>query len=161
MTASGDTPVTDRDGVEILAPHECWALLRSAEVGRLAVSIMNRPDIFPVNFVVDHGTVVFRTGEGSKLAALLSNPVVAFEVDGHDAASNEAWSIVIRGHAEEIKQLHERIESMDLPLFPWHADPKAHFVRIVPDDIIGRRFHVVESTAWDSPTRGSRRTSPE
>ena len=40
MTASGDTPVTDRDGVEILAPHECWALLRSAEVGRLAVSIM-------------------------------------------------------------------------------------------------------------------------
>ena len=55
MTASGDTPVTTRDGVEILPPHECWALLRSAEVGRLAVSIMNRPDIFPVNHIVYHG----------------------------------------------------------------------------------------------------------
>jgi len=161
LTAGHSQDMSDDPGVTALPEHTCWMLLRSVEVARLAVSVDNRPDIFPVNFVVDHGTVVFRTGEGSKLAALLSNPVVAFEVDGHDAASNEAWSIVIRGHAEEIKQLHERIESMDLPLFPWHADPKAHFVRIVPDDIIGRRFHVVESTAWDSPTRGSRRTSPE
>ena len=43
-----------------LAEHQCWALLRSQEVGRLAVAIANRPDIFPVNFVVDHASVVFR-----------------------------------------------------------------------------------------------------
>jgi uncharacterized protein len=46
----------------------CWALLRSQEAGRLAVLIADRPEIFPINYVVDHGTVVFRTAEGTKLA---------------------------------------------------------------------------------------------
>ena len=45
----------------VLPEHTCWMLLRSVEVARLAVSVDDRPDIFPVNFVVDHGTVVIRT----------------------------------------------------------------------------------------------------
>jgi nitroimidazol reductase NimA-like FMN-containing flavoprotein (pyridoxamine 5'-phosphate oxidase superfamily) len=153
--------MSDSRGVTALPEHTCWTLLRSAEVARLAVSVDNRPDIFPVNFVVDHGTVVVRTGEGSKFAAMMSNPVVAFEVDGNDAEVHQAWSVVINGRAEEIKQLHERIETMDLPLFPWHADPKSRFVRIVPDVISGRRFEVVDSGAWDTPTRDARRSAHE
>ena len=31
---------------EVLDEHECWELLRSHAVGRLAVAIANRPDIF-------------------------------------------------------------------------------------------------------------------
>jgi alkylation response protein AidB-like acyl-CoA dehydrogenase len=70
MTHDPDTPV------EILATDECWALLRSTEVGRLAVAIMNKPDIFPVNYLVDHGAVVFRTAEGTKLAAAYSGKLL-------------------------------------------------------------------------------------
>jgi nitroimidazol reductase NimA-like FMN-containing flavoprotein (pyridoxamine 5'-phosphate oxidase superfamily) len=153
--------MSDHPGVTAVPEHTCWMLLRSVEVARLAVSVDAQPDIFPINFVVDHGTVVFRTDEGSKFAAMMSNPVVAFEVDGYDAAAQEAWSVVIQGRAEEIKQLHERIESMDLPLSPWHASLKSRFVRIVPDLISGRRFHVVDGSAWDTPTRGARRSAPE
>src|SRR5580765_2746500 len=58
-----------RTGMTILEPHESWHLLKSVALGRLAVSVAGYPDIFPVNFVVDHGSVVFRTGEGTKLAA--------------------------------------------------------------------------------------------
>ena len=54
-----------RTGMEILEPPACWALLRRAQVGRLAVAIANHPDIFPINFVVDHASVVFRTAEGA------------------------------------------------------------------------------------------------
>jgi nitroimidazol reductase NimA-like FMN-containing flavoprotein (pyridoxamine 5'-phosphate oxidase superfamily) len=151
----------DIPGVIVLPEHTCWMLLRTAEVARLAVSVDGVPDIFPVNFVVDHGTVVFRTAAGSKLSAALSNPVVAFEVDGYDAEVNEAWSVVIKGRAEEIKQLHERIESMDLPLFPWQAEPKSRFLRIVPEAISGRRFHVVDRAAWDTPTTGAPHSSQE
>ncbi len=153
--------MTQSPGVVVVPEHTCWMLLRTAEVARLAVSVDSAPDIFPVNFVVDHGTIVLRTGVGSKLSAALANPVVAFEVDGYDAEANEAWSVVIKGRAEEIKQLHERIESMDLPLFPWEAAPKSRYLRIVPDSISGRRFHVVDPTAWDTPTTGLRRSSPE
>jgi uncharacterized protein len=153
--------MSDDPGVTTVPEHTCWMLLRSVEVARLAVSVDARPDIFPVNFVVDHGTLVFRTGEGSKYAAMMANPVVAVEVDGYDASAQEAWSVVIHGRVEEIKQLHERIESMDLPLFPWHASAKSRFVRIVPELISGRRFPVVDNSNWDTPTRGARRSAPE
>jgi hypothetical protein len=81
--------------MEILDEAECLRLLGAAEVGRLGIAIMNKPDIFPVNFVVDEGTVVFRTAEGTKFAAAVLGEAVAFEVDGYDAQAGEAWSVVV------------------------------------------------------------------
>jgi hypothetical protein len=60
---------TDSTGTTVLDTHTCLGLLRTSEVGRLAVSITDHPDIFPINYTVDRGTVVFRTAEGTKLAA--------------------------------------------------------------------------------------------
>jgi nitroimidazol reductase NimA-like FMN-containing flavoprotein (pyridoxamine 5'-phosphate oxidase superfamily) len=117
--------------------------VREADVGRLGVSIANRPDIFPINFVVDHGTVVFRTAEGTKLAASVLGTSVAFEVDGYDYIAGIAWSVVIKGRATEIERMQELFDAAELPLFPWHAAPKHRFVRIVPDEITGRRFKVI------------------
>jgi nitroimidazol reductase NimA-like FMN-containing flavoprotein (pyridoxamine 5'-phosphate oxidase superfamily) len=144
-----------------LPEHTCWMLLRSAEVARLAVCVDARPDIFPVNFVVDHATIVLRTAEGSKFSAAVSSAVVALEVDGYDLETKEAWSVVIKGRAEEIRRLHEVIDACDLPLFPWHAAPKSRFLRIVPETISGRRFPVVDTTAWATATTGARRAAAE
>ena len=41
--------------IEVITEAECWRLLAEHTVGRLAVSIANRPDIFPVNYVLDDG----------------------------------------------------------------------------------------------------------
>ena len=145
---------TDRFGMIVLEHHDCWELLRRSDVGRLAVATAGRPDIFPVNFVVDHGSVVFRTAEGTKLAASVLGTAVAFEVDGYDAASGDAWSVVLKGRAREMEAVHDVFDALDLPLFPWHASPKHRFVRIVPDELTGRRFSVVERperTAWAPP----------
>jgi hypothetical protein len=150
-----------RTGMTILDPPACWALLRRSEVGRLAVSINNHPDIFPVNYVVDHGTVVFRTAEGTKLAASVLGSSVAFEADGYDAAAGEAWSVVIKGHAVEIEQIHQLFAAVDLPLFPWNASPKGRFVRIEPSEISGRRFHVVAPPTTEDRTTGAARTTEE
>ncbi len=128
----------------ILDPDECWALLRTTDVGRLAVTIASHPDIFPVNFVVDHGTVVFRTAEGTKLAAAVLGVGIAFEADGYDGGAGQAWSVVIKGRAQEIERMHELFDAIELPLFPWNAAPKHRFVRIVPHEITGRQFQVVE-----------------
>src|SRR6476619_2758028 len=49
--------------MEHLSVSESWSLVRSAPVGRLAVVVDGRPEIFPLNHVVDHGTLVFRTAE--------------------------------------------------------------------------------------------------
>ena len=131
----------------ILDGHECWELLRSSEVGRLAVAIAEQPDIFPVNYVIEQGTVVFRTAEGTKLNAAIGS-LVAFEVDGEDAG--DAWSVVVKGRAEEITQMYEVFDAADLPLYPWNAAPKHRFVRIVPDQVSGRRFRIDDRAAEHS-----------
>jgi uncharacterized protein len=143
---------TDRDyGMEELSAAECWRLLRTHEVGRLAVSITDHPDIFPVNYVVDGEGIVFRTGPGTKLAAAVLGTGVAFEIDGYDALAGEAWSVVVKGKARQIEHMIEYFEAEDLPLFPWHASPKPDIVRIEPGEVTGRRFHVVDRPELEPP----------
>jgi nitroimidazol reductase NimA-like FMN-containing flavoprotein (pyridoxamine 5'-phosphate oxidase superfamily) len=144
---------TDRFGMTVLDADTCWDLLRRSDVGRLAVSIADHPDIFPINFIVDHGTVVFRTAEGTKLAAAVLGLAVAFEIDGYDPDAGDAWSVVVKGRAVEVERMQDVFDALDLPLFPWHASPKHRFVRIEPDDVSGRRFHIVDKTAWETNPR--------
>ena len=129
--------------------------------GRAAGSIDRRPTgDLSYQLRVDHGTVVFRTAEGTKLAGAVQRDV-AFEADAYDPDKGEAWSVVVKGRGEEISRGHELLDTADLPLFPWHAAPKQRFVRIVPDEISGRRFRVVDREAWRTPWTGVPRSSPE
>jgi nitroimidazol reductase NimA-like FMN-containing flavoprotein (pyridoxamine 5'-phosphate oxidase superfamily) len=129
-------------GIEQLSTNECWEALRGADVGRLAVIIDDHPEIFPLTYVVDHGTVVFRSAEGSKVEGVLSGRPLAFEADGYDRSTNQAWSVVIKGSAERPQDIDDAAEAAMLPLFPWQAGEKNRFVRIVPDEVSGRRFNV-------------------
>ena len=126
----------------VLEPDACWALLAGEEVGRLAVAVAGQPDIFPLNFAVVDESIVFRTAEGTKLLAVAIGPAVAFEVDGYDAAAGTAWSVVVKGWAEEVPT-YEQLEDLAFPVFPWSATPTGRFVRIRPTEITGRRFTVV------------------
>lgn len=139
--------------MEVLDEATCTELLQSVQVGRLAVSIMNVPDIFPINYIVDRGAIVFRTAEGTKLASAVLGKGVAFEIDGYEPAAGRAWSVVVHGQATEIEQMYELFDAEDLPLFPWHAGYKHRFVRIEPTEISGRRFAVDPAVPADQRTR--------
>ena len=148
----------DHGAIMELAANDCLALLRTADIGRLAVSRPAHPDVFPVNFVVDHGAVVFRTAVGTKLDALIHDDHVTFEADGYDAASGDAWSVVIKGRAAEVGGVHDKVDAADLPLFPWHTAPKPRVVRILPVEMTGRRFHAARRGAGaraDVPRRAA------
>jgi uncharacterized protein len=131
---------SELESATILHETDCWQLLARAEVGRLAVSIHNVPEIFPVNFVIDNRTILFRSAEGTKLAALTGSGRVAFEVDGFDARTGEAWSVVVHGTADRLEQLNDVFAAHELPLFSWDTAPKPVFVRITPLRVTGRRF---------------------
>ena len=124
--------------VTVLEESRCWDLLASQEVGRLATAVQGMPEIFPLNFVVDGESVVFRTAEGSKLVELVINEQVAFEVVGWN--DDLGWSVVIKGSASVVPsgEQHDRAEA--LPLRPWVPTIKTNFVRITPTEITGRRF---------------------
>jgi nitroimidazol reductase NimA-like FMN-containing flavoprotein (pyridoxamine 5'-phosphate oxidase superfamily) len=138
---------TNHVGTTIMSTSACLERLRSCDVGRLAVSTERHPEVFPINYVVDHGTVVFRTAEGTKLDAVAAGSDVTFEADGYDDETGDAWSVIVKGRAAEMTALADRFEALDLPLFPWHVSPKHHFVRIEPVEMSGRRFHAERPTA--------------
>lgn len=126
--------------VEQLSEKQCWELLRSAEVGRLAVIVEDHPEIFPVNYAVDQGTLLFRSAEGTKVTSALGDAPVAFEVDGYDTETNLVWSVVAKGHATTFQNLEEAADSYNVEVRPWQAGKKERFIRIRPDEITGRRF---------------------
>lgn len=125
---------------ETLGPVECWLLLGQAEVGRLAVAIRNRPDIFPVNYAVDGESIVINTAPGTKLAAAVLGRAVAFEVDLIDPETRTAWSVVVKGTAQEVTKLEELMEVEALGIETWTPSKKGRFMRIKPDEVTGRRI---------------------
>ena len=153
--------MTEESTVVELSESACWALLRTTSVGRLAVWVDDHPDIFPLNYAVDHGTVVFRSRAGTKVSATLSDAPVALEADGYDPETAEAWSVVIRGRAEEINSGPELMDTVDLPLFPWQAGDKGRFIRIVPTTTSGRRFPIADPSSWLTPLSGAKRAAME
>lgn len=144
---------------EELSSSTCWELMRSTSVARLAVIVDGRPDIFPINYSVDRGSIVFRTAEGTKLTAALSCTPVALEADGYSPAMNRAWSVVLHGTAESIQQTQELLDTTSLPLVPWHPGAKEHFVRIEAAAISGRRFTVAAQGTEATTGLGPRQTS--
>jgi nitroimidazol reductase NimA-like FMN-containing flavoprotein (pyridoxamine 5'-phosphate oxidase superfamily) len=124
--------------VTAMGEEECWSLLARNQLGRLAVAVGGEPDIFPVNYVTDGPTVLFRTAPGSKLADLSVNPRVAFEADEYDDTFGA--SVVLRGVARRLELQREIDEADALPLTPWTPTLKYRWVRIVPASISGRRF---------------------
>ncbi len=118
-------------------------LLSGVEVGRLAVRLADGGvDVFPVNFVIDRGTVLFCTAAGAKLSCLENDPIVAFEADQFDWYERTAWSVVIKGEASLVTDPDELLELRDGDLDVWQHDRKPFFIRIIPSMTTGRRFTV-------------------
>jgi len=134
----------DDSGTSELSDRECWERLRAEAYGRLAVITSDGPVIYPINALVDHGSIVFRTTEGGKLDAMRADPRVAFEVDGWEPERSMAWSVLVVGTAREVTRMHEGLDVTELGVTPWQAGSKPTFIRIVPTAISGRMFRRVE-----------------
>jgi hypothetical protein len=121
--------------------EDCKMLLRKVPVGRIGVSINALPVILPVNFRVVGNSIIFRTVEGTKLAAATAGSVVAFEVDGYDDDGSAGWSVMVQGVATDVTDSPD----IDLDLVPptgaWGVGNDAkHIVKIDLGLVTGRRF---------------------
>lgn len=140
-------PVTDHEGMalidnglEILSTDECHDLLGRNTVGRVGVTFAALPAIFPVNYAILNGDIVFLTGDGTKLRAALAQAVVVFEVDNFDATVPYGWSVMAVGVAHEITDPDELATARNLRLRPFAGGDRTHFVRIHPELVSGRRI---------------------
>jgi hypothetical protein len=128
----------DHQGLEVLAPSECWELIRRSPVGRVAFVQDGQPAIFPVNHALVGRRIVIRTAKGALLHEALMSRSVAFEVDGFDPAHRTGWSVLARAVAEPLRT---DVDLADLDLAPW-ADgiSRDDAVALVVEDLSGRRI---------------------
>jgi uncharacterized protein len=140
------------DNLEVLSGDDCRALLESETIGRVGLSLEALPAIFPVNYSMIDGGIVFRTGEGAKLRAALSHTVVAFEVDHADPDREEGWSVLVVGVAEPVDDREKTLTFQAIPP-PWAEGDRQHLVRIRPEMISGRRIaHPRRQSHDEKPT---------
>lgn len=135
------TTMTDRHGLEVLPLTQCLSLLRSRPLGRLAYLDRGQPTVVPVNHLVDGSTIVLRSLGGGKLDQALKDAPVAFQLDDHDPSRGTGWSVLVRGRVELLDD-EERIRRLAAELDSWAIgrDQDATWIRIVPDEISGRRL---------------------
>lgn len=103
--------------VVVLDAAESWDLLAASELGRLAVSVGDQPEIFPINYLAHEGVVIFRTTQGHKLVSLTINRHVALETDGYTAAA--AWGDIVKGTARALEREIDIDVATTLPLHSW------------------------------------------
>ncbi|MGO4204576.1 pyridoxamine 5'-phosphate oxidase family protein [Rhodococcus sp. TAF43] len=124
--------------VAALTEQDALDLLSTERLGRLILVTDDRPDVYPVNYVVHDGKIYFRTAEGDKLTELTLKPMTTFQVDHADATS--AWSIVVHGIARTLVRFDEINAAEEFALQSWVPTAKYNFVQIRPTEIHGRRF---------------------
>ncbi len=122
-----------------LPVEECLRLLGQQYLGRLAFLRDGVPELLPVNYLFHEGSVVFRTDRGGLLDQV-HGATVAFEVDEVDAGWQSGWSVVVHGKAQEVWDPDELERARELPLRPWAAGDRVHYVRVLPRAITGRRI---------------------
>lgn len=134
------TNVLVDQGMEILTEDVCLELLGGEEVGRVAVSVSALPAIFPVNYRMVDGDVLFRTGDGIKARSAVEGNVVCFEVDHLDLERHSGWSVLLVGRARLVPEDQAVDALKDLQLSPWAGSEASRLVRIHPEFVSGRRI---------------------
>jgi nitroimidazol reductase NimA-like FMN-containing flavoprotein (pyridoxamine 5'-phosphate oxidase superfamily) len=132
----------DAAGLEVLDRAECLALLKTQPLGRIVFTDQAMPAVLPVNFSVWDGSLLIRTGAGSKLAAATRSAVVAFEVDDIDPATGKGWSVVVVGRSGVVDNPAELAEAAEVAPRSW-VGGRDHLIRVTIGTIGGRRVHEV------------------
>ena len=150
MSQDTRTPPTPGGGTLMeISEEECFRLLATQPVGRLAVAPPEGPPlVVPVNYFLDKKAIVFRSSPGLKVRLLRQAPV-SFQVDNIDLYHHSGWTVLVHGVAYEASHW----ETDHVELASWAGGDKRTWVRIVPTAVTGRRLLPAE-LEWPTDGRG-------
>ena len=117
---------------------ECFRLLAHGAVGRVAFTDGALPAVQPVAYHLDGEEIVFRTRNGSKLAAATRHAVVGFEVDDFDLQARTGWSVLGIGVAYEVVDPARLATLAGTHTDPWVRGHDAHTIAIPLQLVTGR-----------------------
>ena len=124
--------------VDELDEQACWQLLTRAGFGRVGFVEDDGVVVLPVNSAVREQCIIFRTGEGTSLAAAGDGSVVAFEADHTDRVAESGWSVLVRGRLWDVTDRPEVATWSAVLVRPWAPGPRERWMRIEPTRVTGR-----------------------
>lgn len=112
-------------------------MLAGGGVGRIALRGQDAPTLRPINFALRGDMLIFRTGEGTVLAAAHRGESASFEIDDIDAMEHTGWSVIAVG---KLAELSADDENRRLPLRSWASGEKDRFVGLFIGEVSGLRI---------------------
>ncbi|MGE7435756.1 pyridoxamine 5'-phosphate oxidase family protein [Kitasatospora sp. NPDC001175] len=123
-----------------LTEPECWEMLGDHGIGRIALAAEPGPVVFPVNYLIDARTVVYRTDPNGG-AAVAADTSVSVQVDHIDDRLRQGWSVLVVGTTRHVDDLEAVERLARLPgSRPWAGGHRPLWVRIQPERVTGRRI---------------------
>ncbi|WP_062436650.1 pyridoxamine 5'-phosphate oxidase family protein [Herbidospora daliensis] len=131
--------------LEELSEKECLQLAEQGGIGRVAFGGAGGPTVFPVNYRLIDGQIVFRIRKGGTMDESISSGIddlevkIAFQVDHIDEQNRDGWSVLIQGpahHVSEGELAATGAEDVD----SWAGDSRDHYIRIAPQRVTGRKI---------------------
>ena len=118
-------------GVELdeLDRRECLRLLAGQAIGRVVFTDSAMPAAQPVNYLLSGEEVLFRTANGSKLAAAVRRAMFGFQTDQIDTDSATGWSVLGVGQSYEVTdptRLELLKRTLPTPWAPGAGGPHHH-----------------------------------
>jgi nitroimidazol reductase NimA-like FMN-containing flavoprotein (pyridoxamine 5'-phosphate oxidase superfamily) len=129
----------DRD-LAPLSGDECRTLLARHRVGRIVFMDPRGPVALPVNYVLDHADIVFRTSPSSSIHSTPATGRVSFEIDEIDEDEHLGWSVLATGTVARVDDPADLRHVMLLGPTPWARGPRDHYFRLSVQSITGRRL---------------------
>jgi nitroimidazol reductase NimA-like FMN-containing flavoprotein (pyridoxamine 5'-phosphate oxidase superfamily) len=124
MTAHGDA----------LSQRQCWELLATVSVGRLALSVRALPVIVPVQYCLDGRRLAVCLGHLELPERSLDEAIIAFTADSIDPVTRSGWSVQVQGRSVIPGGLRVKTDCR------WPA--VAQVVEIEPGRVSGHRIHL-------------------
>jgi nitroimidazol reductase NimA-like FMN-containing flavoprotein (pyridoxamine 5'-phosphate oxidase superfamily) len=123
-----------RDDIGDIPRHECWDLLRTVSVGRLALSVSALPAILPVQYYLEGDELAACLGHYTVPLVAVDDVVVAFAADHIGPGDRAGWSVQVQGLASIPKHLSVPVDC---------GQPTAgQIIRIAPVNITGHRIQL-------------------
>ena len=119
---------------DAISEQECWYLLATTSVGRLALSVRALPVILPVQYYLDDHDIAACLGHRELPERSLDDAITAFAADSIDPSTRAGWSVEVQGRSVLSRQAASGTTC------PQHAPGQV--VRIEPTTLTGHRVHL-------------------
>ena len=117
-----------------LTVAECWDLLRTTSVGRVALSLNALPAIVPVQYFVEGETLAICLGQYRIPDRAVHSAVIAFAADAIEPTTRAGWSVQVQGTA--------RLSVRPAPPIACAQQRAARMIDVEPVLMVGQRVQL-------------------